>query len=105
MSFKTNIKLFLPAEKIELSESVDVSEGGICLVIKHLLKTDSQLKISFAFPENKEFIIVAKARLAWIRKIELPLGEMSDKYKVGLEFVNLEKRYKKVICGRLMNKS
>ncbi len=105
MSFKTNIKLFLPAEKIELSESVDVSEGGICLVIKHLLKTDSQLKISFAFPENKEFIIVAKVRLAWIRKIELPLGEMSDKYKVGLEFVNLEKRYKRVICRRLMNKS
>ncbi|MDD5282254.1 MAG: ATP-binding protein [Candidatus Omnitrophica bacterium] len=105
MSFKTNIKLFLPEEKVELSESVDVSEGGICLVIKHLLKTDSQLKISFVFPENREFVIVAKVRVAWIRKIELLFGEDANKYKVGLEFVNLENRYKRVICRRLMNKS
>jgi len=101
MSFKTNIKLFLPAGKEELSESVDVSAGGICLVIKHLLKTDSQLKLSFAFPENKEFTIVAKVRVAWIRKIELLFGEDADKYKVGLEFINLENKYKKIICKRL----
>ena len=105
MSFKTNIKLFLPSEKVELSESVDVSEGGICLVIKHLLKTDSQLKISFVFPENKEFVITAKVRVAWIKKIELLFGEDADKYKVGLEFVNLENRYKKSICRRLMCKT
>jgi len=105
MSFKTNIKLFLPAEKVELSESVDVSEGGICLVIRHLLKTDSQLRVSFAFPENKEFIITAKVRVAWIRKFEILFGEDADKYKVGLEFVDLENKYKKVICRRLMNKS
>ena len=104
MSFKTNIKLLLPAGRVELSESVDVSEGGICLVIKDLLKTDSQLKISFAFPENKEFIITAKVRVAWIRKIELLFGEISDKYKVGLEFVNLENKFKKVICRRLRSK-
>jgi PAS domain S-box-containing protein len=105
MSFKTNIKLFLPAEKVELSESVDVSEGGICLVIKHLLKTDSKLTVSFAFPENKEFVILAKVRVAWIRKFETLFGEDADKYKVGLEFVDLDGKYKKVICRRLMNKS
>ena len=88
-----------------MSESVDVSEGGICLVIKHLLKTDSQLKISFVFPENKEFVITAKVRVAWIKKIELLFGEDADKYKVGLEFVNLENRYKKSICRRLMCKT
>ena len=105
MSFKTNIKLFLPAEKVELSESVDVSIGGICLVIKRLLKTDSQLKLSFAFPENREFTIVAKVRVAWIRKIELLFGEDADKYKVGLEFINLENKYKKAICRRLAKAS
>ncbi|MEI6832269.1 MAG: ATP-binding protein [Candidatus Omnitrophota bacterium] len=105
MSFKTDIKLFLPTGKVELSESVDVSEGGICLVIKHLLKTDSQLKISFVFPENKEFIIEVKVRVAWIRKMEPIFGKDTDKYKVGLEFVNLEGKYRKVICRRLMKES
>jgi len=105
LSFKTNIKLYLPDEKVELSESVDVSEGGICLVIKHLLKTDSELKLSFAFPENKESIITAKVRVAWIKKIELLFGEPSEKYKVGLEFINLENRCKKIIRRRLLNKS
>ncbi|MDD5409391.1 MAG: ATP-binding protein [Candidatus Omnitrophica bacterium] len=105
LSFKTNIKLFLPDEKVELSESVDVSEGGICLVIKHLLKTDSELKVSFAFPENKESIITAKVRVAWIKKIELLFGESFEKYKVGLEFINLENRCKKIIRRRLLNKS
>jgi len=105
MSFKTNIKLFLPGEKVELSESVDVSEGGICLVIKRLLKTDSLLKLSFAFPENKEFIIEAKVRVAWIKKLELLFGNGADKYKVGLEFVSLEPKYKKAICRRLINKT
>ncbi|MDD5561621.1 MAG: ATP-binding protein [Candidatus Omnitrophica bacterium] len=105
LSFKTNIKIFLPAEKVELSESVDVSEGGICLVIKHLLKTDSQLKVSFVFPENKEFTIAARVRVAWIKKIELLFGEDADKYKVGLEFINLENKYRKVIRRRLMSKS
>jgi len=101
MSFKTNIKLFLPEEKVELSESVDVSIGGVCLVIKRLLKTDSQLKLSFVFPENKEVIIVAKVRVAWIRKIDLLFGEDAGKYKVGLEFINLKNEYKKIISRRL----
>jgi two-component sensor histidine kinase len=101
ISFKTNIKLFLPEEKMELSESVDVSERGICLIIRRLLKTDSQLKLSFVFPENKEFTITAKVRVAWIKKMGMLFGEGVDKYKVGLEFINLENKYKKAICKRL----
>jgi len=103
MSFKTDIKLFLPTGKVELSESVDVSEGGICLIIKHLLKTDSQLKISFVFPENKEFIIEVKVRVAWIRKMEPIFGKDTDKYKVGLEFISLENKYRRIIRRKLRN--
>jgi hypothetical protein len=86
---------------MELSESVDVSERGICLIIRRLLKTDSQLKLSFVFPENKEFTITAKVRVAWIKKMGMLFGEGVDKYKVGLEFINLENKYKKAICKRL----
>jgi PAS domain S-box-containing protein len=105
VSFKTKIKLYLPGEKVGLSESIDVSIGGICLVVKHLLKTDSQLKVSFVFPENKEFIILAKVRVAWVRKMEPLFGKVADKYKVGLEFINLENKYKKFIARKLLNTS
>jgi PAS domain S-box-containing protein len=101
-SLKTHIKLYLPNGKVELPESIDVSIGGICLATKYLLKTDSQLKVSFVFPENEKFVISAKARVAWIKKIGSLFGKDSDKYKVGLEFLNLESKYKKFIARKLL---
>ncbi len=101
VSLKTNIKLFLPDGKVKSPEAIDLSTGGICLTINHLLKTDSQLRVCFVFPERKEFIISAKVRVAWIRKMGLSFGKDVDKYKVGLEFINLENKYKKFIARRL----
>jgi len=101
VSFRTNSKLYLPDRKIALSESIDVSMGGICLVVEHLLKTDSQLKLSFVFPKNKELIITVRVRVAWIKIIESLIGKGADKYKVGFEFINLENKYKKIIAKNL----
>ena len=97
MSFKTDIKLYLPGKKVTLSESVDVSMGGVCLVVHDLLKTDSRFKISFVL-ENQYFVIAAKVRVAWIRKVEPLIGKGGNKYKVGLEFINLENNYFINVC-------
>lgn len=101
VSLKTSIKLYLPDKKVELTESIDLSIGGICLTIRDLLKTDSQLRVSFFLPENKKFIISARVRVAWIRKIRPFFGKDVDKYKVGLEFISLEDKYRKFIASKL----
>jgi len=102
---KTEVKLILPSGKENLSESVDLSEGGICIMTKQLLKTDAQLRLSFAFPKSKDFVISAKAWVAWIRKIEDSCLEGPDMYKVGLEFIKLDNEYRKIIHKKLKDLS
>ena len=97
---RTKVKLFLPNGKVELAEPIDVSEGGICLVTKTLLKTDMLLKLSFYLSVNKELVILTKARVVWIKRIDLLPGEI-DKYKMGLEFIGLDRKFIKVIREKL----
>lgn len=100
ISYKANIKILLPENRTEAFETVDISEGGICLVSKRLLKTDSQVKIKLKLHKNKE-PIHAKARVAWIKKMERLPRDTVNKYQVGLEFINLKNKYRKILCKEL----
>jgi len=99
--YKTKIKVFLSKNKIETKQTIDISEGGICFITKKALKTDSWINIRLEFDKAKEPVIHAKARVAWIKKIELLSGEALNKYKVGVEFIDLESKYRKVISREL----
>jgi hypothetical protein len=96
IALKTKIKLYLSASRIELAKPIDVSEGWICLVTKNLLKTDTQIKLSFYFSEDKNSVILTQARVAWIKKMD-SLPEEINQYKVGLEFVSLEGKFRRII--------
>lgn len=100
VSYKTNIEIFFPKNKTEVSQTVDISEGGVCLATKRLLKTDSKIRIRLELPKYKE-PIYAWARVAWIKKLERLPTETFDKYKMGLEFINLENKYRKILCREL----
>lgn len=100
ISYKTDIKIFLSRNKIEPAKTLDLSEGGVCLVTRRLLKTDSRVRIRLELHKNKE-PIYAKARVAWIKKLDRLAQETFDKYKVGLEFINLENKYRKNLCKEL----
>jgi len=99
--YKAKIKIFLPENKTETLQTVDVSEGGICFITSKLLKTDALINIRMEFAKTKEPIINAGGRVAWIKKIEPMTGEPVNKYKVGVEFVSLKNKYKKVISKEL----
>ncbi len=99
--YKTSVKIFLPRNKAETQQTVDISEGGICFVTRKLLKTDSQINIRLEFDKTKEPVIHANARVAWIKKIESLSGEPLNKYKVGVEFIGLESKYRKIISKEL----
>jgi len=101
VALKTIVKLILSPGEEALSKSLDVSEGGICVVTKQLLKTDAKLKISFSFPEEEGVVISTKVWVAWVSKIEGSYGVDSDRYKVGLEFIKLEDRCRKFIDKKI----
>jgi len=89
VSYKADIEILLPGDKIEPMQSVDISEGGICLVAKRRLATDAKVEIKLRLPNTKTSIHT-KARVAWIKNIEASSKKQTNEYKVGLEFVRLK---------------
>ncbi|TYO99870.1 uncharacterized protein (TIGR02266 family) [Geothermobacter ehrlichii] len=67
--------------------SINLSTGGLFLVTDHPLPVDTELRLSFVFPDRNR-PVVARARVAWINdddervKPELPTG-------MGVQFVDL----------------
>jgi len=98
--YKANIKVLLPENKTEVTQTVNISEGGICFVSKRSLATDSQIKIELELPKNKKTIHV-KARVAWIKEIGRLPGQAVNKYKVGLEFIGLKDKDRKILSKEL----
>ena len=99
--YKTKVKIFFPENKAEAQQTVDISEGGLCFITRKLFKTDSQISIRLEFDKTKKPVIHANARVAWIKKIESLSVEPFNKYKVGVEFIGLESKYRKIISKEL----
>jgi PAS domain S-box-containing protein len=95
--YRIDIEVLIPENKVESCRTVDISEGGVCFENGCRLKTDAQIQTKLKFPKEKEPVSI-RARVAWIKNInieELPKG--SAKYRLGLEFINLKNRDKKII--------
>ncbi len=98
--YKAKVRIFLPEDKTESMQTIDISKGGICFITRKLLKTDSQTKIKLDFGKDKG-LIHADARVAWIKRMELLSGEKLNKYKVGVEFIGLKSKDRLVIAKEL----
>jgi len=77
------------------SQTIDLSEGGICFIANKNLSTDSELSLNLEIVKNKPFSV--KGRVAWIKKIDEDIDSGANKYKVGLEFIGLSVKNKKII--------
>ena len=95
--YKVTVKLFLSENKTESLQTVDISEGGICFIAKKALKTDARISIKLELDKDKE-PVYADARVAWVKRIELLSGQLLDKYKIGVEFIDLKTKYRKLIA-------
>lgn len=94
--YRVDIEILLPGNQIESFQTIDISEGGVCLVTERKLETDAQIQIRLKLLKRKESLCV-RACVAWIKAIEeLPKGS-ANKYRLGLEFINLKNRDKKII--------
>lgn len=80
----------------EAAKTVDISEGGVCVLSNNVFKKDSQINIRLELHKSKKSIIT-KVRVAWQRKLPRLQEDIFDTYHVGLEFINLRNNDKKNI--------
>ncbi len=84
VNYQANIEVLLPGNKAESSQTIDISEGGICFISETPLKTDARISIKLElFPKKKHFY--AQGRVAWIKTIET-LETAERKSKIGVQF-------------------
>lgn len=99
--YKAKVNIFLPGDKLETRETIDISEGGVSFITRKILKTDSRINIRLEFDKAKDSVIHADGRVAWIKRIGALSGESFDSYKVGVEFKELKSKYRKIILKKL----
>ena len=97
INYKTNVETMLTKGKIDTARTVDISLGGICFETSAKLKTDALIKVRLQLSKERVPFSVG-ARVAWIRHIdELPKG--INRYKAGLEFVDLKAKDKRALSS------
>ncbi len=100
INYKTDIQISLPNEKGYVSSTIDLSLGGVCFLSQELLKTDAKIKMKL-FLLKKNTLITALTRVAWIRKMDLLPGENFHRYKIGLEFIRMDRQDRKSLVQEL----
>ena len=65
---------------------MDISQGGVSFITKEFIPKQTLLDLKLTL-ENSGLFIEASARVSWvIKKVH------SDKYEVGVEFINVSKK-------------
>lgn len=95
--YKADIELLLAKNIKHTAQTVDISEGGVCLVSERQLETDAQVDVNLRL-HKEEGYIHARARVAWIKGIERPRGKKKTAYKVGLEFIKPKNKDKRILA-------
>lgn len=98
--YQGQVQVTLAGNKTEFCQSVDISQGGVCFVSSRLLKTDSLIKLSLELPKTRRLIQIT-GRVAWIARLLPVSGQTQDRYKIGIEFVRLNNKDRKMLLKEL----
>jgi PAS domain S-box-containing protein len=99
IDYRADIELVSSDNKAEETKTIDISQGGICILSGEKLKTNAKVKIKLKF-SGKEKPFCAVARVAWLKSAEEKINNV-NKYKIGLEFVEMDSRERKKLLGYL----
>ena len=100
INYKTKIEVIVPEEERQILETVDLSRHGVCFISRSSLKTDARVEVRLELLKKKKSI-AAKGRVAWLAKLDRQPGDVSDKYKIGLQFVDISEEDNKILANEL----
>jgi len=92
--YVTNVMISLAKKATLTAKTVDLSSGGLCFMSPRLFKTDTNFFIQLELLKCKK-MIGAKVRVAWLQGMERLMGDKTNIYKTGLEFIALKSNDRK----------
>ncbi|MDD2751703.1 MAG: ATP-binding protein [Candidatus Omnitrophica bacterium] len=92
IGYKAEIETLLFGMPAETSQTIDISQGGVCFLSSRPLKTDSKIKIKLNLARGKQIFSV-DGRVAWLKK-EDRSAKALPAYRIGVEFSGLKKEDK-----------
>jgi hypothetical protein len=78
---KTNVNYAVVVPALELGNSKDISQGGLCLHTKRKLTAGTIIRLEFDLPGDKPQHIEALGRVCWQRSVE------EDNFATGIKFL------------------
>ena len=91
MDYNIDVSFVREQGEILDSQSVDISEGGMCIASSHSIKIGTETELLLSLP--KRFgTIRTKAKVMWARKIE-----ETNEYRLGLEFFEISDEDKRAL--------
>lgn len=100
IDYKTRIEVIVSEEERQTSETVDLSRHGVCFISHSPLKMDTEVKVRVELLKKKKNI-EAKGRVAWVAKLGRKPGDIFDKYKTGLRFVDISEEDNNILVSEL----
>lgn len=100
ISYKTQLEIVFPGKKKRSLTTVDISTCGVCFISPRPLETDVKVNVKIMLLRKKESF-EAKAMMMWMAKMKRLPGDKIDKYKTGLEFISVNKKYKDMLAEEL----
>lgn len=100
IDYKTGIEVIVSEEERQRSETVDLSKHGVCFISHNPLKMDTEIRVRIELLKKKKSI-EAKGRVAWVAKLGRKPGDISDKYKTGLQFVDISEEDNNILASEL----
>ncbi|MFH1790381.1 MAG: ATP-binding protein [Candidatus Omnitrophota bacterium] len=97
---ETALELIYPDDRTERCQTIDISEGGICALTKTPLRINDKIMIRLEIPPYKK-PVYSRARIAWLQPVEGLSSGKDPQYRIGLEFIRLPAREKKVLTALL----
>lgn len=95
--YKVDIEILHPNEKTEKTQTVDISQGGLCFTGREQLKTDEKVNIRMVLSDKKQLFL--NGRIAWIKKLDEEKKGFLNRYKAGVEFIDIAEKDKKILSG------
>lgn len=91
--YKVGIEVVFPSY-IEQSQTINISEGGLCFASAQVLKTDAPVAVKIMVPDM-ELPINFTARVAWIKSLPGSIPQNGKCCQIGLEIDSLQGRARK----------
>jgi len=95
INYRANIEILHSEKKKELLQTIDISSMGICFISKTPLETETEVNIRIGVEHGKPLYL--RGKVAWRRNLtEGTKKSRAEKYKIGLEFLDLKNKKRQI---------